>query len=542
MSGKLFLTTFFITVLIGTLSLSFEVQRVEATGTIYIRADGSIDPPTAPISSVDNVTYTLTGNITCEADGMAIVVQRSNTIIDGNGYTLQGVGSGCGFGLPYDASFVKVEHINIVGFEAGIRLISTSDNIISGNNITNNKYGAYISGSYYNIFYHNNFVNNTYNFEDQSGAPENQIWDDGYLSGGNYWSDYEGVDEKSGPYQNQTGSDGIGDAPIYRSDRYPLMNPWTPPTPTPPTSYVIRVPIDLATIQEAIDVAGIDYPIFVYNGTYYEQLVIRKPLLLIGEQPETTIIDGRGQENVISILSNNVVIQNFTVRNSAYAISGRLCAGICIERPGMPFPFIHNNFLIGNIITDNSGDGIAFYYTSNNTVLENNITNNVRSIFLYGSSNNSISGNNIIANEIGISIQESSFNSISENNVANNGYGIYFSYLTDLNRFYHNNFINNTRQVEFHPQSGYTNFCDNEYPSGGNYWSNYTGTDANHDGIGDTPYIIDANNTDHYPLMTPYIIPEFPIFFILPLFMMATLLAVIVHRKRGIKNRKTSSD
>jgi hypothetical protein len=48
-----------LTLLVGTLGLSIEVQRVEASGTIYIRADGSIDPPTAPISTVDNVTYTI---------------------------------------------------------------------------------------------------------------------------------------------------------------------------------------------------------------------------------------------------------------------------------------------------------------------------------------------------------------------------------------------------------------------------------------------------------------------------------------------------
>jgi len=58
------------------------------------------------------------------------------------------------------------------------------------------------------------------------------VWNDGYPSGGNYWSDYTGVDEKSGPNQDQPGSDGIGDTPYfidgYNQDRYPLMYPRGP--------------------------------------------------------------------------------------------------------------------------------------------------------------------------------------------------------------------------------------------------------------------------------------------------------------------------
>jgi len=48
------------------------------------------------------------------------------------------------------------------------------------------------------------------------------------------------------------------------------------------------------------------------------------------------------------------------------------------------------------------------------------------------------------------------------------------------------------------------NIWDDGYPSGGNYWSDYAGVDADGDGIGDTPYIIDDNNIDHYPLMDPF--------------------------------------
>jgi hypothetical protein len=59
--------------LTSMLMSAFHVQPVRAQGTIYIRADGSIDPSTAPISTVHNVTYTFTDNIYD-----SIVVERDN--------------------------------------------------------------------------------------------------------------------------------------------------------------------------------------------------------------------------------------------------------------------------------------------------------------------------------------------------------------------------------------------------------------------------------------------------------------------------------
>ena len=84
MDRKIVLATILAIVLIGMLGLSFKVQNVEASGTIYIRADGSVEGTDKIISS-DNVTYTFTDNIYD-----SIVVERSNIIIDGNRYTLQG--------------------------------------------------------------------------------------------------------------------------------------------------------------------------------------------------------------------------------------------------------------------------------------------------------------------------------------------------------------------------------------------------------------------------------------------------------------------
>jgi len=157
---------------------------------IYIRPDGSIDPPIAPIQR-DVDLYTLTGNIASDTHG--IVIERNNVIIDGNGHTLQGAGNGDGFYLS-GVNNVTIKRTCIQGFYRGIYLYSSS------------------------YIYHNNFVNNT--IQAISPVSEN-IWDDGYPSGGNYWSDYTGVDADG---------DGIGDSPYVieanNQDNHPLINRW----------------------------------------------------------------------------------------------------------------------------------------------------------------------------------------------------------------------------------------------------------------------------------------------------------------------------
>ena len=196
-----------------------------------------------------------------------------------------------------------------------------------------------------------------------------------------------------------------------------------------------------------------------------------------------------------------------------------------------------SNMTVRNMTIENFEYGIELSYSSNNTLSDNNVTaNSAEGISLSSSSNNTLSGNNAANNEYGIYLVFSSSNILSGNNITNSGKGVELD-SSSGNSIYHNNFINNAQQALV--SEGYTNTWNESYPSGGNYWSDYTGTDANHDGIGDTPYVIDANNTDHYPLMVPYIIPEFPSFLILPLFFVATLLAVIVHRKKHAKISKS---
>jgi parallel beta-helix repeat protein len=134
--------------------------------------------------------------------------------------------------------YVTADHVNISGFTleggsvfngarmAGVCLSRAHNCTIFDNTVSNNADGISLSNSSNNLIYHNNFTNNTQNaWDDTSGNK----WDNGYPSGGNYWSNYTGADMYHGPDQNLIGSDSIGDTPYNISggagarDNYPLV-------------------------------------------------------------------------------------------------------------------------------------------------------------------------------------------------------------------------------------------------------------------------------------------------------------------------------
>ena len=471
--------------LASLVAITSNIKVVKATSTIYIRADGSIDPPIAPISTNDNITYTLTDNIS-----NSIVIQRDNIVVDGAAYTLQGNGSGRGFDLS-NIDNVTIQDTTIRNFSTGIYLEESSHNTIAGNtltnngegiwlfidcnnntiqrntiaqgyggigtnyasyntiadnliaenegravhlddqsnynrllrnNITDNSWGVYldhvsannifrnnsIAGNYVNfgvhiytveyiiqdidpsntvdgkpiyylinrrdervpsdagyvalvnctnmtveglelrnnleglllagtqnstirnntvtsnwydvkivyssnnLLYHNNFINNAYPY---FFGESTNTWDDGYPSGGNFWSHYDGTDLFSGPYQNETGSDGIGDSPIVlknmhtHKDNYPLMKPY----PWDPHDIGITNVITSKTVVGQGYCLHINVTIFNY-GNYIETFNVTV------YYNETAFILPNGKNyTTITLSSRNYTTLTFTWNTTSFA-------------------------------------------------------------------------------------------------------------------------------------------------------------------------------------------------------------------------------
>jgi parallel beta-helix repeat protein len=232
---------------------------------------------------------------------------------------------------------------------------------------------------------------------------------------------------------------------------------------------------DYDKIQDAIDNASDGDTVFVHNDSspYYENIYIEKSINLIGEDRNTTIIDGNKYGNVVSVFSyKKVLISGFTIQNSGNYTS--------------PYAW---------------ADAGLSLWGSYTIIVGNNILNNLCGVHLYCSHDNNISGNVISSNECGIYLPPSlgycERNIISGNVIRDNDKGICMK-TPENNYIFQNNFINNTL---YNAHDSLTDFWD------GNYWDDYNGTDENHDGIGDTPYLIPGHgsNQDYYPLMYPWV-------------------------------------
>lgn len=221
-------------------------------------------------------------------------------------------------------------------------------------------------------------------------------------------------------------------------------------------------------IQDAIDAANEGDTIYVYSGTYSENVVIDKTLTLIGENKANTIISGAVDE-ADTITVNGILHVN---------ISGFEIENLAAKGNDNPCVYINNGDYcrVTDCIVKNGGFGIWIKNSEECTISGNTIQDNGlagMSVSIY-SNNNNIFSNTFIQNDKGIRIQDNSNN----------------------NMIYHNTFQNNDDYNAYDE-------CSNQWDDGseGNYWDDYNGYDNDSNDIGDTAYDIPGgSNQDRYPL------------------------------------------
>ncbi len=200
-----------------------------------------------------------------------------------------------------------------------------------------------------------------------------------------------------------------------------------------------------------------------------------------------------------------------------------------------------DNVTVQNQNLRSNGEGIVLLNTTNSKVSGNTVSDNLIGVGVFLSKQNMISENFIRNNDEGMRIGDSINNTIFFNNITlNKVWAINFKGSQTNNTIYCNNFIDNgsgNLQISIDKMVGLGlgNFWDNG--TIGNYWSDYlqrypnASTKSSDTLVGNTPFYINENNIDSYPLMEPLVIPEFPSWIILPLLIAATFVAII-YRKR----------
>jgi parallel beta-helix repeat protein len=409
--------------IVSTVRVSFALQQGRP---IHIRADGSIDPPTAAISTVDNITYTLTDNI-----NNSITIERNNITLDGNNFVLNGAGSPLN-GISVDSlSDVTIENMSIKDFTYCIWVDFSNNITIEGNTILILQYSPSVYPSGIHLYMATNCT-----------VRDNQI----------------SVTNCFGIY-----SDHSLDNTITGNN--------------------------ITAVGDIMAFSGIDFEFSSLNLLQNNSLLGNLTYFYVGVNTIEDFVNSVDSSN--SVGGKQVCYwinqQNKSVPTTAGYVMLVNCSNIIVED-----------------LTMYQG-GITLAHTHDSTITENDIRDSeIAGITLLGAYNNSILGNDLVGNYIGIDV--SNFNSVNSsnnmivgNNMTMNGYaGVYCYEATSRNTFFHNNFIHN---VWFNVvlRNDAKEIWDNGFE--GNYWSDYNGTDSNQDGIGDTPYIIDGNNTDHYPLM-----------------------------------------
>lgn len=234
--------------------------------------------------------------------------------------------------------------------------------------------------------------------------------------------------------------------------------------------------------------------------------------------PSTAPIHRLGDLYVLTSDTSSLYVarSNITIDGAGHTIRGLRQSGAVESTAGINIGNVQNVTVKGFSIKD-CAFGFSLSFCSNITILDNNITGTYYTllpdvyhagILIWNGDHIKITGNLLENNEYGIYLGDrSGQNIISDNTISGSNIAGIILEGASNNTFFHNNFVNG---VNFY-DSGFAHrgvgaLSVNAWDNGGegNFWSDYNGTDANGNGIGDSYYQINIQNVDNFPLVAPF--------------------------------------
>ena len=204
-------------------------------------------------------------------------------------------------------------------------------------------------------------------------------------------------------------------------------------------------------LQESIDKAPMGATITLSSGIYEGDIIITKPLTIIGKEKDV-IIKGTGKGTVITVKSSHVILKNLQIENSGYRMEN-LDAAIELHHVkscevnhcrlthtlyGINMNMVEDSIITNNYITSRTntvsfrGDALKIWYANNN-IIKNNTIDHTRDVTLTYSHQNNIEGNTFLNNRFGLHFSMSHHNTIQNNLFKYNSVGILLMGIKDTN-------------------------------------------------------------------------------------------------------------